>query len=281
MPKCMISVEFWDIISGADLGWKPRSAPNQPRTVKGFKMAESVLAEALPRVIAKKGVRSKRCRAVDLTGKTFGLLTVVDQAPNQSCPSGKPRSVWNCVCECGAAKAIPAAYLRSGGVKSCGCHRVVGSPQKMPRSHGSHRMSGSAEYRSWSGAKKRVTDKNNRSYPSYGGRGITMSESWLADFMNFFRDMGPRPPGTSLDRIDNDGPYSRENCRWSTPAEQARNRRSTVLFQIGEDEKTLTEWSQISGIPEPRIWKRINKLGWPVERAVYEPILKTWKRRAA
>jgi hypothetical protein len=281
MPKCMFSMEFYAIISDADLGWKPRSAPNQPRTGKGFMMADSVLAEAFPHVRTKKDGEGRRRRAVDLSGKKFGLLTVVDQAPNQICPSGKQRSVWNCVCECGGTKTTAAVHLRTGAVKSCGCSRSGYSlvPSGNAISAPKHRMSSTAEYQSWAAAKKRTTDKNDRSYPRYGGRGIKMSDAWISDFTTFLRDMGPRPPGTSLDRIDNDGPYSRENCRWATRVEQARNRRSTVLFRIGDDERTLTEWSKISGIPEPRIWKRVNTLGWPIERAVYEPILKTWSSR--
>lgn len=234
-------------------------------------MADSVLAEAFPRVRAKKDGATSRSRAVDLTGRRFHLLTVVGRAPNQVCASGKQRSVWNCVCDCGGTKAVPAAYLRDGAVKSCGCHKPrpkVRSPQNRKG------MSYSAEYRSWIGAKKRTTNQNNRDYPRYGGRGIIMCHLWVNDFDLFLADMGPRPPGTSLDRIDNNGPYSKGNCRWATPVEQARNRRSSILYSVGNDEKTLTEWSKVSGIPEPRIWKRVNTLGWPPERAIFEPILK-------
>lgn len=243
-------------------------------------MADSVLAEAISHVRPNKSDAGNRSRFVDLRGMSFGLLTVIDRAANKICASGKMISVWNCACKCGGSKTASAKDLRSGAVKSCGCYKKERKRRRNVATRERHGMCGSPTYQSWASAKTRTTDENNRSYPRYGGRGITMCPRWAESFMEFYRDMGDRPPGMSLDRIDNDGPYSRENCRWSTPAEQARNRRSTVLFRIGDREMSLTEWSKVSGIAEPRIWKRINKLGWPVERAVFEPIDEARSRRS-
>jgi hypothetical protein len=246
------------------------------RTGKGFSMADSVLPDPSPSVRPKKDNHAAKGRAVDLTGKTFGFLTVIERVSNEVRCSGKMRSVWNCICVCGTRKTAAAESLRSGSVKSCGCYKSGRSRLFSPSYHA---MSGTAECRAWNSARNRTMNPNNRDYSKYGGRGITMCDAWIDDFVAFFNDMGPRPPGTSLDRIDNNGPYSKKNCRWATPAEQARNRRSTVLFRVGDEEKTLTEWSRVSGVPEPRIWKRINKLGWPVERAIFEPVLTTWSKR--
>jgi hypothetical protein len=133
-----------------------------------------------------------------------------------------------------------------------------------------HGHCGSREYYSWRGAVHRSTNKTNPKNARYISLGVTMCDSWIHSFPTFLRDMGPRPPGTSLDRIDNNGPYSKENCRWATPVEQSNNRRNRVVLRIGEIERTSTEWSKISGIPEKTIWKRYNTLGWSAERSVFE-----------
>ena len=276
LPNCMIIKNISDTIGGAGLRWKPRPAPNHAGTGKGFKMAESVLTELRADVCEDNGSFAKRSRATDLIGKKFGLLTVIGRAPNEIRCSGKKRSVWNCLCQCGGEKVVAAAHLRTGAVKSCGCLRSNAGrrrgDRREPGGGGRHGMAGSPEYRSWIGAKRRTMDVTDRSYHRYGGRGIQMSEEWREDFPQFLHDMGPRPHGTSLERRDNDGPYSRENCCWATPTEQAKNRRSSKFYRIGEREMSLTEWSKLSGIAEPRIWKRINLLGWAPERAVFEPI---------
>jgi hypothetical protein len=133
-------------------------------------------------------------------------------------------------------------------------------------------------YRAWAAAKTRCYDQNAKNYPDYGGRGITMCDEWAADPAAFARDMGEPPtPGHTLDRIDNDGPYAPGNCRWATRSEQARNRRSTRLFEHDGHAATLAEWSEITGITRSTLSMRIYHRGWDVGRAVTEPL--RWGRK--
>lgn len=113
----------------------------------------------------------------------------------------------------------------------------------------------------------RVKDKSNS---RYGGRGITIDPRWES-FENFLADMGERPEGASLDRIDNDGPYSANNCRWSTPEEQANNRRNTRHITFGDKTQTLARWARETGTPYSTLYNRIFRHGWSIEEALTIP----------
>lgn len=113
---------------------------------------------------------------------------------------------------------------------------------------------------------KRCYKPKNKRYPLYGGRGITVCERWQ-DFNNFLLDMGEKPSGMSLDRINNDGPYSPKNCRWASAKTQARNRRTSKIIKFNGEEKSLAEWCELIGLNYTRTLGRINKCGWPIERA--------------
>lgn len=126
--------------------------------------------------------------------------------------------------------------------------------------HG-HRIAprGSAEYKTWwawAAIRKRCYNHKDKAYPHYGGRGIQVCSEWF-DYVQFFADMGPAPVNTSIDRIDNDGNYEPGNCRWATKQEQARNRRTNRLIVIDGQERTLAEWSDVSGVKSSTIRARI------------------------
>lgn len=123
---------------------------------------------------------------------------------------------------------------------------------------------------SWLAAKKRCQDVTAHNYARYGGRGITFDPRWN-DFDAFFADMGERPAGTSLDRIDNDGPYSPENCRWATPKEQGNNRANNRRLTHDGRTQTFAQWAREVGISRGVLYNRID-LGWDAARALSTPV---------
>lgn len=138
--------------------------------------------------------------------------------------------------------------------------------------HERHGMSKSPEYGVWAGMIARCTKSKCWNYNRYGGRGIKVCNRWLS-FCNFISDMGRRPSnGHSIERVNNDGNYCPENCRWATKPEQWRNRSDTKFLEVAGFRATLSEWSEATGIPKYNIKNRINNLGWDAFRAVTTPV---------
>ena len=129
-----------------------------------------------------------------------------------------------------------------------------------------HGLSQTPEYRAWQQMIRRCVVPTHPAFPRYGGRGITVCERWLASVEDFLRDMGPRPDGHELDRRDNDGPYSPENCRWVTRKVNDRNRASNRVVEFDGERRTVAEWCEVTGLrPDTLAW-RLNH--WPVEKAL-------------
>ena len=166
-------------------------------------------------------------KASNLVGARFADLVVIEQGP-----SGSSGTRWYCQCDCGGVKLVSACNLKSGQVRSCGCKRDtktgVKAMQEQNTRHGHNlRSVRTRTYSSWANMKARCLNPNATGYHYYGGRGITVCDRWL-DFENFLEDMGDRPPGRTLDRVDNDLGYSKANCKWSTPSEQNCNQRKAA-----------------------------------------------------
>lgn len=153
---------------------------------------------------------------LDLTGRTCGRWLVLYRAPN----IGR-RTAWWCECDCGAFRVVLTQSLRNGSSASCGCLKR----ERMSGVMAVHRACGTREYNSWQNMIQRCTNVNRKEYANYGGRGITVCPEWRLSFEAFYKDMGPRPEGMTLDRADNEGNYEPGNCRWATRSQQNHNQR--------------------------------------------------------
>ena len=154
---------------------------------------------------------------IGLIGQIFGRLTVLKLSHMNT----RKQAVWSCRCDCGKESVVDSWNLRRGQTKSCGCLEREGLMAR----NTTHGMSGTRTYRSWEQMHRRCSslcDKKDIKY--YFGRGIKVCKRW-EKFENFFVDMGERPEGKTLDRKSSDGNYEPSNCKWSTPKEQANNRR--------------------------------------------------------
>lgn len=168
----------------------------------------------------------------ELLGETFGRLTVVEPHGDIARADGRSCTTWLCQCECGVALVVKTESLRSGNTKSCGCLRADAASVngRRNRRHGHRLGPGNAvptspEYRSWSSMVTRCENPRFKDFRHYGGRGISICARWRESFQTFLADMGPRPRGRSLDRIDVDGNYEPGNCRWATAKQQRQNQR--------------------------------------------------------
>lgn len=170
----------------------------------------------------------KPIKSLSVGDKVF-KLTILEIIPGhypkgmKKVPGGHKHKRVVALCECGVKRELYYDSIRWHKTKSCGClSKVIG------QTHGMHK---SSEYGSWDAMKGRCTNKNKSDYSYYGGRGITVCEKWMNSFEAFYEDMGPKPSKKhSIDRIDNDRNYEPGNCKWSTPEEQARNRRVLNKF---------------------------------------------------
>jgi len=228
-------------------------------------------------------------KAIVRIGEKFGRLKIIDEYK----ADGSNYRTVVCVCDCGNTKKLSKYKVTSGETKSCGClakesarealaktrKDMVLSSESRSRMGGSgrfkpvHGMRNTSIYAVWSSMISRCKLPSCPSHKSHGGRGIKVCSRW-GKFENFYLDMGDKPaPNYSIDRIDNDGDYTPENCRWATAKEQQNNKRNSVFFEFNGKSMTIAQWSDSTGIRSDTLAKRI-KNGWPLDKAFTLPVRK-------
>lgn len=200
-------------------------------------------------------------KAVDLTGLRFGRLVVLHRAENGKC--GKVR--WQCRCDCGKETTVFAAGLTSGNTSSCGCYRS----EVVTKEHTTHGMTNTRLYKTWVNMRNRCTNKKDKFFKEYGGRGIKVCDEWASSFEAFCKwaMANGYDDNLTIDRIDANGNYEPSNCRWATTIEQANNKRNNHYITHNGETHTIKEWARIKGVHPATIYKRINK-GWTIEQVL-------------
>lgn len=210
-------------------------------------------------------------KILDLTGERYGRLQVIKYVGIKD-----THKAYLCKCDCGNKKVITSSDLRSGKVKSCGCYRTQYITNKN-KTHGlrKHRL-----YSIWAGMKSRCYNPNTDSYNRYGARGIKICKEWINDFKAFY-DWAMEngySDDLSIDRIDNDGDYEPNNCRWASDKKQARNKSSNKAFTINNESKSLIELCEEFNINYKTVQDRLNR-GWDINRALTEPVQSKFKNK--
>lgn len=187
----------------------------------------------------------------DLSGHNFSMLRVVSFAGERK---------WNCVCGCGNTAIVRSYHLKSGHTSSCGCAIT----KMLLDRNTTHNKRRTPEYGVWTDMKKRCENPKHKFYSYYGGRGIKVCEHWQS-FESFYKDMAPRPEGLTIDRINSNGDYSPENCRWATRTEQTRNRKNSRFIEWGGEKIPLIEAAKMLNIKYSCILDRVRS-GWTNEK---------------
>lgn len=194
-------------------------------------------------------------RKKGIGGMSFGFLTVIHRDGRTLDGHIK----WLCQCKCGNKKAIAGNELKKGSTISCGCYRR--RPNKK----------NNVSFITWRSMKDRCLNPKNKAYLYYGGRGIKVCERWLS-FYNFLSDMGEKPVGLTLERINTNGNYEPGNCKWATWEEQHNNTRKSRFVYFNEEKKTIRQWEKNLGMPKHVLYKRIFLRGWDIKKAFTTPI---------
>lgn len=208
-----------------------------------------------------RGKRIKRPAVV--VGGRYGRWVVIEKLEEKT---AFHETLYMCECDCGEKRCVKSGSLKSGRSKSCGC-----STKDRVTKHGQSRNSAAC---SWYNMISRCTNPNNPNYQEYGGRGIEICARWM-ELVNFITDMGERPKGTTLDRIDVNGPYSPENCRWASRKQQCNNQRTNQRVFYKGVEQTIGELCDRTGIKYNTLYGRIVKRGMPIDLAVETPVLRS------
>lgn len=194
---------------------------------------------------------------IDMTGRTLGRWYVIKLHHTKLAG----RTAWLCRCQCGRETPVDGCSLRRGASTQCD---TCG--------HATHGLYQTREYKSWQAMMERCHSPRHKSYPRYGGKGITVCQRWRKSFSAFLKDMGPRPPKHSIERRNNSLGYTPDNCCWATATEQQRNTRKNRFLTFNGKTMCVAAWAEHVGIPPCTLRTRINTLGWSTERALTQPV---------
>lgn len=205
----------------------------------------------------------------DLTGKRFGRLNVIGVHDTKT-----RKTYYVCQCDCGNVKIVRADALVGGITKSCGCLKKEQDKINLIAHH-SHKMSSSRIYDIWQGMKSRCYRKNDARYDRYGGRGIKICDEWLKSFKNFYdwSTANGYSEKLTIDRIDNNGDYEPQNCRWVSNKEQSNNRSSNINITIGNTTKNLMQWCEIFNVDYKKVYRRYERNGYESIDRLFNDIL--------
>ncbi len=219
----------------------------------------SPTGESLPAQSSQTpGGGRQRAKIKDLMGKRFGRLYVLHFAGLRRRSDGRNLATWHCACDCGSLATVAGKSLLSGKTLSCGCLGIEHRRTSLFK-HGEAVIGKlTREYMVWRNMVGRCTDPKNKSWARYGGRGISICPAWK-NYASFLSDMGRCPPGLTLNRKDNDGPYCKENCNWATLEEQANNTRRNRFIEIEGVKMTVSQWARKFGIHRGSITSRLNR----------------------
>lgn len=209
-------------------------------------------------------------------GDKFGRWTALELTQRRTFPAGKTHAYRLCRCECGASHFVNECNLLRSLTKSCGCLSSEVTSKRNFKHGYAKKGSQDRIYGIWCGMIARCGNPKNGHYKNYGGRGITVCERWFK-FENFLADMGEPPPKLSLDRLDNDRGYCKENCGWRTDIDQARNKQNTIRLEWNGLSLTIPEWAEIIGIQYKTLDARYHR-GWSIKRMLLTS-LDTSRRR--
>ena len=221
-----------------------------------------------------------KAKLIDLTGQVYGRLTVIKRVDDYISPSGSRKVQWLCKCKCGKEVIVTGNNLKNGNSKSCGCY----NRELLPKINSTHNASNTRLYHIWTCMKDRCYNPKNKKYKDYGGRGIIICDEWINDFeafANWAYDNGyienVSRGECTIDRIDVNGNYCQQNCRWVNQKVQTNNKRNNHYITYNGETHTVTEWNNILGYKKGVLSRRIFS-GWSIEDAFTKPVKSNSKK---
>lgn len=203
-----------------------------------------------------------------MIGTKYNRLTIIEEAPRR-----RYNQYFLCLCDCGVKKEIKFYDIKTGMTKSCGCLSKDVTTERNLK----HSLSKHSAYHTWNGIVDRCRNPKNAMWRHYGGRGIDVCEEWL-DVMSFINDMGEKPKGMQIDRIDNNKGYYKENCRWVVSKENNRNKRTNLFISYNGETKCITDWAEVTGIHKSIIRQRL-KYKWTPEEILTKKDFRSFRHR--